>query len=265
MTGQNHHDASGARAGPLAREYGRAGAFGILTPQGNPTVEPEMRILLQPASAMFVSRLTSRSASLRQRLIDYGARLDESLAGFDGLDLDAVGFACTGSSYLVDPADAARRLDEIQAEKGYQVVTAAKAISDALKSLGVGAIALISPYPEWLTVASREHWERSGIRVTIVLQLSAGAGEAHGIYGLTTPVLLARTKDFVPLGAEAILVSGTGMPSLRTILALEPSSQLPVLSSNLCLAWALARLSGQGAPGPESRLYGGWSQRLLQA
>jgi maleate isomerase len=292
MTGHNHQNASGVRvapearankatpearankatlearsnaAAPKAREYGRAGLFGILTPQGNPTVEPELRILLPARSSMLVSRLTSRSGSLRQRLIDYSERLGESIDSFDDLAFDAIGFACTGSSYLVDGAEERRRLDKIQSGKGYPVVTAADAIADALVSLGVGAIALISPYPDWLTDASRAHWERAGLKITAVLQLPSGARDAHGIYALTTPKVLETAANFDPGGAEAILVTGTGMPSLRAILALEPSVGLPVLSSNLCLAWALAKAAGRAAPGPESPLYGGWAERLVSA
>ena len=274
MTGHNDQNASGLHVAPTARkeegvraarEYGRAGLFGILTPQGNPTVEPELRILLPARSTMLVSRLTSRSSSLRQRLIDYSEKLDETVDSFDNLAFDALGFACTGSSYLVDPADERRRLDKIHFDKGYPVITAADAVATALDSLGVGAIALISPYPDWLTAASQAHWQRLGLRVTAVQQLPSGGRDAHGIYALTTPTILDKAEDFDPKGAEAILVTGTGMPSLRTILALEPSIGLPILSSNLCLAWALAKTTGQVAPGPDSRLHGGWADRLESA
>jgi maleate isomerase len=63
-------------------------------------------------------------------------------------------------------------------------------------------------------------------------------------------------------GAEAVLLTGTGMPSLRVLQPLEVARGVPVLSSNLCLAWALAKITGTAHPGPESRLYGGWSGRL---
>jgi maleate isomerase len=69
--------------------------------------------------------------------------------------------------------------------------------------------------------------------------------------------------DFDPAGADAVLITGTGMPSLRLILALGPALGLPVLSSNLCLAWALT--GGRARSGPESPLYGGWADRMALA
>jgi maleate isomerase len=236
--------------------------FGLLTPQGNPTAEPEMRILLPPASAMLTARLTSDSPELRQRLIDYGERLDERIDAFDTIALDAVGLACTGASYWTDPEEERRRGLALAARKGYPLVTAAAAVKEALEVLGIGTLALVSPYPGWLTEACRRHWEREGWRVSATLQLQSDSADTHGIYGLTTPAVLAAVNSFDTRGAEAILLSGTGMPSLRVILALQRESALPVLSSNLCLAWALARMTSEVGPGKESRLYGGWAERL---
>jgi maleate isomerase len=265
MTKRDGSFASPACRATGPREYGRGGLFGLLTPQGNPTAEPEIRILLPPASAVLAGRLTSYSTLLERRLTDYVERLEEFVDGFDNIPFDAVGFACTGSSYRIDPEDERRRGEAIAARKGYPIVTAAQAVKAALNMLGVSTIALVSPYPAWLTDACREHWERQGLRVCATLQLPPGRAGAHDIYGLTAATLLEAVSCFDPRAAEALLLTGTGMPSLRVILALERERAVPVLSSNLCLAWALARMTGDVGAGTESRLYGGWAGRLAAA
>ena len=244
-----------------ARECGRAGLYGLLTPQGNPTAEPEMRILLPPQSSVLCARLTSRGGDLRRRLTDYFEQLSTLIDQFDDIAFDAVGFACTGSSYGLEPQQERIRLAGIETRKGYPVVTAASAVEQAFKSLAIQAIALVSPYPAWLTDACRAHWERRGVRVTTTLQL-ASATPTQPIYAHTTPALLAQMDRFDTQGAEAVLLTGTGMPSLRALQPLEAARGVPILSSNLCLAWALAKICGTAHPGPESRLYGGWSSRL---
>ncbi len=250
------------RATQEVPEYGRGGQFGILTPQGNPTVEPEMRVLLPVDARILVARLVSKSGTLRERLIEYSRKVGEFVGQFDALKFDAVGFACTGSSYLVDADKERRRIDAVERQRSCAVITAADAVKSALRHIGVQAVALISPYPDWLTAASRAHWIRAGLRVTTVVQLPSGSASAHGIYGLTTEAVLTQLAELELNGADAILITGTGMPSLRTILALEPEYQVPVLSSNLCLAWALAKTVGNTSHGPESRLFGGWAKRL---
>ena len=204
---------------------------------------------------------------MQQRLTDYGERLGEFVEQFGEVAFDAVGFACTGSSYGVEPAEDRRRAEEVAARKGYPVVTAAQAVRAALDTLGVGAIALVSPYPVWLTEACRSYWERSGMRVSAQrLQLPSEIRRKRtGIYGLTSTEVLEAVASFDVRGAQAILLTGTGMPSLRVILELEPAYGVPVLSSNLCLAWALGTITAQGGPGPESRLYGGWGARLAHS
>jgi maleate isomerase len=42
-------------------------------------------------------------------------------------------------------------------------------------------------------------------------------------------------------GADCVVASGTGMPTLRALRRRSASATPPALSSNLCLAWALWR------------------------
>jgi maleate cis-trans isomerase len=58
-----------------------------------------------------------------------------------------------------------------------------------------------------------------------------------------------------------VLLSGTGMPTLRTIAGVNPG--IPVLSSNLCLAWAMtAAAGGDGALEPWLAADAQWRTRL---
>lgn len=254
---------AGSAARP--REYGRQGVFGVLVPQSNPVAEQEVRILLPPACSVVSARLTSPGRTLERRLADYGEWLDRFLDQFGDIDADAVGIACTGCFYALDRGQEHARAQARQARRGCPVVTAVDAVDAALRALGIGSIAIVSPYPAWLTESCRSHWERLGTRVTGVLQLSSGATEPHRIYSLTSAAVAETALRFDVQGAEAVLLTGTGMPSLRVIQQLEPALNRPVLSSSLCLAWALARTVGLGGPGPESALYGGWTGRLALA
>lgn len=254
--------ASGPQSRAGVPEYGRRGFYGVLTPQANPTVEPELRILLPRASALVAARMSSRAAGLRERLADYFEHLEQTVDEFDGLSLDAVGFACTGSSYGRAPGEEHRLVDRVAERVGCPFVTAAGATGTALAHLGVDSIALISPYPAWLSQACAAHWRDRGLRITALLELAPTPGSAHPIYARTSGELTRAAAGFDVCGADAVLIAGTGMPSLRAIPVLERELGVPVISSNLCLAWALARTTGTTAPGSESRLYGGWLAQL---
>jgi maleate isomerase len=97
--------------------------IGIATPMANPTVEPELRALFPDSVNMLVTRSVADGDS-RMRLVAYFENLETSLNSFGGLELDAFGFACTASSYLVEPGRENRRCAELTERFGYPVITA---------------------------------------------------------------------------------------------------------------------------------------------
>ena len=64
--------------------------------------------------------------------------------------------------------------------------------------------------------------------------------------------------------AEALILTGTGMQTLKAIPNLAERLGLPVLSSNLCLEWASMTTCGLKLPPGEATepLFSGWKQRL---
>jgi maleate isomerase len=222
--------------------------LGILTPQANTTVEPEMHALLGGAAghSVITARLTSAAPDARARLIDYFDRLDATLEQFDAAPLAAAGFACTGSSYLVGRADEEKRLAGASRTAGCPVLSAAQAILAALAELGAKRVALVSPYPDWLGAAASRYWRDAGIALTGVASLPQAPGDTRGIYRLTTAHVQALVAGLDVRGAEAVLLSGTGMPTLRTIASAAAGP--PVISSNLCLAWLLEGSVGGARP-----------------
>jgi len=221
-----------------ARDYGARGRFGLLAPQANPTVEPEFRRLAPADTELYVARLTSRSDDPRTRLTEYLERLPETLAQYDTLRLDAVAFACTGSSYLLGAAREAEILQAAQAVIGAAVETASGAILRALARLDARRIFIVAPYPDWLRDAGITYWQQAGLEVVGTATVPIGRADTRGIYELQSADAAATLAGLDTSGADAVLLSGTGMPSLAPLRA-RRWQQPPTISSNLCLAWRL--------------------------
>ena len=232
----------------VEREYGRGGWVGIGTPQANPTVEAEMRRLLPADIEPLTTRLTSASDDSQTRWTQYIERMEDYLTAFDVLDLDAFGFACTGSSYIVGAAEEARIIEAAAAKFGYPIVTSAHAVLRSLASIGASRIAILAPYPQKLTDASGAYWEAAGLTVADVKRLEIGSADTRNIYGLTGSDVLAGLDGMNLNGADALLLSGTGMPTLGAISQGAKTLSIPVLSSNYCLAWALMDTIGRTVP-----------------
>src|SRR5205807_4064422 len=130
---------------------------------------------------------------------------------------------------------------------GVKVVSAFWAVVAALARLGVKRLALGAPYSAETTAQGHAHLEAHGFTVVRSQNLPGVSNiydeTAERAYGL------ARLVDRPE--AEAVFLSGTGMPTLPVIDMLEADLGKPVLSSNLAMLWHGLRLAGvrQAIPG----------------
>lgn len=247
-------------------EYGSSGRVGVVTPQSNPSVEPEIRLLLPSRVAMHVARCVS-GGEPRQRLEGYIENLGDTIGRFDNMALDVLGFACTGSAYTVGARREQALLLGLQERFGYPVVSASQAIDSALRHLGAQRIALACPYPDWLLAAARAYWESLGYDIGASLSLHPGMGDTRGIYAMDTQASRRSLLNFLTrTDAEVGLITGTGMPSLRALADAARNERRVVISSNLCLAWKCLQAAGipvgDRAPDAGLPLLAGWTSEL---
>lgn len=240
-------------------DYGRAGIVGIATPQANPTVEAELRILLPDAMLMVVSRLTSDAGDSMQRLAAYLRNLAATITQYDQLRPDIFGFACTASSYLVGADEEDHVRSAVEQQLGCRMVTASEAIDQYLRTHGAQRIALASPYPPALAEAARVYWQGKGYEVVGIDRIETGSIDTRSIYGLGSADAQPAAQALAQLDVDVVLLSGTGMPSLPLIAAADPSGPV-LISSNLCLADQICSSLGQRLPDQSL-----WTQKLAAA
>jgi maleate isomerase len=224
------------KRGPLSP----LGVVGVLTPPANTTVEPELVSLLPRGLSLHASRLPGRveedtGVGLRERFLGYNATLAQSSDSFGGLPLDALVFACTGSSYLVGPEGEADLLSDLRTGGAHHVNTAAGAVRQVLEAANASRVALISPYPDWLTEAAVGYWEACGLTVTGI----ANAREAGSIYAVTPGEIANAVSQLSLDRVDALILSGTGMATAEAIGELSRELSVPAISSATCSAWWL--------------------------
>ena len=252
-------------------DYGPRARVGVATPQANPTVEPEMRALLPEAVGVYATRLTHRSPQLADRLEHYISHIPDAIRSFGPMRLAAFGFGCTGTSYHAGRQREDALTAAAEQECGVPVVSAAQAIREALAVLGARRIALLSPYPADLAEAGYRYWQDADVPVVARLRVDPSLDDTHRIYEFTSAdalgALRALWQQPAARDADCMLASGTGMPTLRALRQFAGECSLPVLSSNLCLAWAVLRraapelapaapMSLLGAPPPHGAVQG---------
>jgi maleate isomerase len=218
-------------------EYAPRGLIGVLTPQANTTVEPEMAYLMPPGYAWINARLMSGKPTIEGRLVDYFATLSGQLRQFANAPIGCAVVATSGMSYLAGIEAEDRILADVSAKAGIPVFTSAIASVHALTALGAKRIGLVSPYPESLNVASRAYWTERGFTVAAQAGAFVEKGEFHPIYTLLGGQALAALDELTDMDLDAVLMLGTGMPTLEPIRQRPRIGRAPVLSCMLATGW----------------------------
>ena len=90
-----------------------------------------------------------------------------------------------------------------------------------------------------------------------VVQICATAAAFHPIYAVESASAGAAMEALGNSDAEAVVLLGTGLPTLRQIKARPMLGQASVLSSNLCLAWRLCTPDADARTAPDA--LAGWA------
>ena len=116
---------------------------------------------------------------------------------------------------------------------------------------------------------SRDYWIGRGFDVVNTTRIAITSDDTRAIYELRAQDALATLQTIDYNAVDAILLTGTGMPSLSAVIALMKSTGKPVVSSNLCLTWAMRLaldLPDDGDPGtaPRHPLLNGWQDQIAK-
>lgn len=229
-------------------EYAPKGLIGVLTPQANTTVEPEFAILCPPGYAPVNARMVSGKASMEDRGVDYVEHIDTWIDQFANAPLDAVALGMTGPSYLIGREREDATVARVTEARGFPLVTTALAVCEALTLLNARTISLLSPYPASLTAKSAEYWTSRGFEVGEIVALSTDGDHFHPIYAMGSNIARTALTQVRSNKTDAIVMLGTGMPTLATLAECADWDGPPVLSSLFCLAWRSVAVAASRQP-----------------
>jgi maleate isomerase len=219
--------------------------IGFLVPPGNPTVEPEMAELTPPGVSLHFTRMSAEGpagthAGQEERNRSQVESIPACVRLLSMVGPSVIVLAHTATSYTLGEAREAALVTAMEALGNARFVTAFGGVLAAFKALGVRRIAYATPYSADMTALGRLHLEKCGVTVVN----SGHLDNVRNIYEENSERAYAIARQVDHPDAEAIFLSGVGMPTLDALQVLEDDTGKPVISAASAMMWHALRTAG---------------------
>jgi maleate isomerase len=151
--------------------------------------------------------------------------------------------AHTATSYTLGKEGEAALVAKIERATGIPFVTAFAAVLAAFEHLGVKRVALATPYARETTLRGKAHLEAHGIEVVSWGNLEA----VKNIYDETPQRAYELARRVDAREAQAVFMSGLGLPTIDVLARLERELGKPAISSCTAMVWRALRVAGVSA------------------
>lgn len=219
---------------------GARARLGLVVLESDLTIETELRRLPLDGVAFNHTRIANDTHVTPETLLAMADRIPGAMALLPE-SVQAVAYCCTSASTLIG--------DEVVEEAVHRthpnapVTNPIKATIAACAALGLGDIGVVTPYTEDVTLPIIERMERDGPRVAAFGSFLVD--DDRTVACLSPESIergLARVGEATT--CDGFFVSCTSVRLFDDVERLEEKLGVPVLSSNLAVAWHLLRLAG---------------------
>jgi maleate cis-trans isomerase len=230
---------------------------GLIIPSVNSMSEPQFNHFAPPGLGVYVAR--ARVAGQWKRPLP--AMADEialSAKLLSDVAPDLIVFHCTDTSMTQGPQGEGRILDIVKDATGIEAVATSRLVLEALQTLGLKRLVLLSPYASNKSVI--DYLAATGHFVVHDVALNLKALDFANV----TPaewVKLARENDRAD--ADGIFLSCTNTTQIEAIAEIERTLGKPVVNSNQAVLWGCVnRLRSRLTPLPAMPELGGLMKHL---
>lgn len=228
--------------------------IGIIFPNDGDSDDDYLK-MIPPGVTVHISRneapwtddvIQSVKAQLEEGFIEAAAKL------LTPIRPDSVGYGCSSGSFVGGAGYDQKIISVIEKVTGSPATTGSTASIGALKALGIGRVAIATPYEEARNEILAEFMEGNGFEVVNLkgLRLPEDIRSYLPSLGLTLSSMLDPRmayrlgKEADAPRAEGVLIACTSFRTAEMIEPLEQDLGKPVVTANQAVMWDALRLAG---------------------
>lgn len=219
--------------------YGWRARIGLMIPSSNITIEPEFNAMKPEGVSIHGTRLLVGAATIED-LKKMAEKTEEASTLLATAGVNIIAYGCTSGS-LVNVGYDQELISRIEKTTGIQATTTSTAVVRAFRELGVGKVAVATPYAEEVNQAEKEFFEAHGIKVVSIKGLDIHCEDRRRLTPETTYALACEVNT---PEADAVFISCTNFKSITVIEKLEEKLQKYVFSSNTATMWDVLKRLG---------------------
>ena len=212
--------------------------IGLIIPSSNTTMEIEFREMLPKGFSLHTARMRLKEVTVS------GLEEMEREAEYEALKLrdagvDIIGYGCTSGSLIRGVGHDEMLERRLEAASGVPAVATSGAVLRALRALGIGRVAVATPYIDEINEKEEEFLEKNGFEVVDLRALRLKDNLKIG--RIDEGTLISLVEGLRHERADGIFISCTNLPTITAIDYLERKMGKPVFSSNTATLWAMLR------------------------
>jgi maleate isomerase len=219
--------------------------IGVMVPSSNTSVEIDFRRAALPGVSIHSARmwLTGSDADGLDRMNE---DIETAARHLGSADVKLLVYACTGGSLLKGIGYDRKLAAEISEKAGgIPTITTSTAALEALETLGLKRLSLLTPYPATMTRIVKEFLVANGYEVLSVAGRGHGSNLEIGADPIEAIAEFALSNDAAE--TDGFFCSCTNWRSMAAAEAIERETGKPVVTSNQSTIWAAYRALGLDA------------------
>lgn len=224
--------------------YGRKGRIGLLVLDSDLTIEPDLRRVLPEGIETHAARVIYPRRVTAENLEIAANGAVSAVEQLLPVRPSVIAWACTSGSFYGGKAGNARLNARLAEAAGIPVTTASTALAAALAELGIKRPAVGSAYSPAVNERLALYLRECGMEPAAMRGIHQGELDDYELQDVEEEQVADFARDLARTDCDAVVLSCTGLPTMRIVNKLESAIGRPVITSNLAVLWHCFKLAG---------------------